>query len=489
MSVCTLQQIFKISVKIVQFLPGLINDQFGNYIIQFLLDIEELDFYLLAEIFNRLSNELCQLSCLKFSSNVVEKFIKKLFNIITDEAPRFCNKSNTNDSNDDVVNAAMRILLTIIDIFTLNLNILIRDNFGNYALQTLLDVKNYSQVLEYSGNKNVAKSPKLASFSHDFTTKIGNLVVLTKELLPSIKTTSYAKKIKLKVKSYTELTGIALTDVNPKKNSTKNNSTINNQNSKNNGGLNTHFTHYNSNNNNSSKNHNGNHRNNNNKNTVGMYQKQHTRHFSLPANAYHRRSSSSNSLPYAVIPQQPNAQNSHHSNGLTIPYATDQASSYDYLSRLGDHEQFNDSITQNLQKQQTQFMGSNLQKPNSNPNLHTLPGLRSSSNSLTFMNDSISNNTNNSSSSNSFFPATAADPTMMNNFAFSGGSQSNFTDSSFSEQRITSNPFPVYHHQPAANQQNFSNYIPAQAGEGFMYLEGNTNEFTSSAAGFNFGFN
>lgn len=76
LSVCTLQQIFKISVKIVQFLRSLINDQFGNYIIQFLLDIKELDFYLLGEIYDKLSGELCQLSCLKFSSNVVEKFIK-----------------------------------------------------------------------------------------------------------------------------------------------------------------------------------------------------------------------------------------------------------------------------------------------------------------------------------------------------------------------------------------------------------------------------
>ncbi|CAI4062628.1 hypothetical protein SUVZ_07G0780 [Saccharomyces uvarum] len=278
LSVCTLQQIFKISVKIVQFLPGLINDQFGNYIIQFLLDIKELDFYLLAELFNRLSNELCQLSCLKFSSNVVEKFIKKLFRIITGSIVN-SNRGNSQKApaaSDDVINASMNILLTTIDIFTVNLNVLIRDNFGNYALQTLLDVKNYSPLLFYnkSGNTNgpnMSSTLNYGNFCTDFSLKIGNLIVLTKELLPSIKTTSYAKKIKLKVKAYAETTGIPFTDISPQASTMNHNNfqTINNENK----------------NPNSKNNHHNNHNTNN--------QKSHTRHFSLPANSFHRRSNSS----------------------------------------------------------------------------------------------------------------------------------------------------------------------------------------------------
>ncbi|CAI1984890.1 hypothetical protein SEUBUCD646_0G01010 [Saccharomyces eubayanus] len=278
LSVCTLQQIFKISVKIVQFLPGLINDQFGNYIIQFLLDIKELDFYLLAELFNRLSNELCQLSCLKFSSNVVEKFIKKLFRIITGSIVNSNRGSSQKASgaSDDVINASMNILLTTIDIFTVNLNVLIRDNFGNYALQTLLDVKNYSPLLFYnkSGNTNgpnMSSTLNYGNFCTDFSLKIGNLIVLTKELLPSIKTTSYAKKIKLKVKAYAETTGIPFTDISPQASTINHNNfqTINNENK-----------------NPNSKNNHHNNRNTNN-------QKSHTRHFSLPANSFHRRSNSS----------------------------------------------------------------------------------------------------------------------------------------------------------------------------------------------------
>ncbi|GMM53972.1 Mpt5 protein [Maudiozyma humilis] len=209
LSVCTLQQIFDISVKIVQCIQGLINDQFGNYIIQFLLDIRELDFFLLPEIFNKLSGDLCQLSCLKFSSNVIEKFIKKLFGVVI-AAVRGEAAPNMSDT---VMNTIMNILLTIIDIFTMKLNILIRDNYGNYALQTLLDAKHYAVMLEYPGNDYIRiNNPKFINFAHDFTERVHTLVCMTKDLLPSIKTTSYAKKIKLKVKGYSEICGLDLNE-------------------------------------------------------------------------------------------------------------------------------------------------------------------------------------------------------------------------------------------------------------------------------------
>ncbi|SCU84701.1 LAFA_0D11496g1_1 [Lachancea sp. 'fantastica'] len=262
LSVCTLQQIFKISVKIVQFLPHLINDQFGNYIIQFLLDIRELDFYLLGEIFDKLSVEMCQLSCLKFSSNVVEKFIKKLFMILKVSFPPAATKNKA--IPDDVSMVAMKILLAVIDIFTANLNVLIRDNFGNYALQTLLDVKNYTKLLQFSDNTFGHIPTGTLNFSQEFTLKVTNLVILTKELLPSIKTTSYAKKIKLKVKAFIELTGLVVNDNFPGKTTPMN----------------------------------GQHQNNS--------RRQHARHYSLPANAYrHRRNSSSLSMSSGYPAYQP----------------------------------------------------------------------------------------------------------------------------------------------------------------------------------------
>lgn len=289
LNVCTLEQICTISWKIIQYLSGLINDQFGNYIIQFLLDIKELDYYLLNEMFNKLHNELIQLSCLKFSSNVIEKFIKKLFHII---------KSSIKGEflpniNDGVINETMNILLTIIDSFTLNLNILIRDNYGNYALQTLLDVKNYNIMLNYPDNLLIMENNrKYLSFSNDFTNKISNLILLTKDLLPSIKTTSYAKKIKLKVRAYIELTGITSNDL-------KNNLVYGNS-----GNITSNLTSINnpvvpatatslaSIINPTMKNNNGFNQTNLQGNDAFYKTRQHQRHVSLPANSYHRRNSS-----------------------------------------------------------------------------------------------------------------------------------------------------------------------------------------------------
>ncbi|KAL6940618.1 hypothetical protein ACO0QE_004530 [Hanseniaspora vineae] len=244
LSSCTIQQIFKISIKILEYSPNLINDQFGNYILQFLFEIDDLNFYVLNEFYNKLQKNLVQLSCLKFSSNVVEKFLKKLFKIINDNLNSNSetsfnsfesthgtrSKSNsvtssigTNKSlagtsrknsrgqlipqveEDDVLQVAQQILLNILDLFVLNLNVLIRDNYGNYALQTLLDVKNYSQFLCLDELYNTD-----CSFYTQFSSKVQKLMLITKNMLPSIKTTSYAKKIKLKVKAYTELTGFVL---------------------------------------------------------------------------------------------------------------------------------------------------------------------------------------------------------------------------------------------------------------------------------------
>ncbi|KAL3234994.1 Suppressor protein MPT5 [Nakaseomyces bracarensis] len=305
LSVCTLQQTFKISVKIVQFLPGLINDQFGNYIIQFLLDIEELDFYLLAEFYNRLSNEVCQLSCLKFSSNVVEKFIKKLFGIISKVIDLCQNSYDEIRKNgftngiilpvtitEDVLNSAVNILVKLVDNFTLNLNLLIRDNFGNYALQTLLDIKNYGKIISFNENIKVqtliiednllnSMIGKLSNLSTEFGARINNIVILTKELLPSIKTTSYAKKIKLKVKAYAEFTGVPFTELSPRKQTTQSVSSPKQPV----------------------------HSNNSNKNRLYpqdaarpgkpmAFGRQHTRHYSLPANAYQKRSPNPTNKPF-----------------------------------------------------------------------------------------------------------------------------------------------------------------------------------------------
>lgn len=413
LNVCTLQQICTISWKIIQYLSGLINDQFGNYIIQFVLKINELDYYLLNEMFNKLHNELIQLSCLKFSSNVIEKFIKKLFHII---------KSSIKGEflpniNDNVINETMNILLTIIDSFTLNLNILIRDNYGNYALQTLLDVKNYNIMLNYSDNLLIMENnKKYLSFSNDFTNKISNLILLTKDLLPSIKTTSYAKKIKLKVRAYIELTGIASNDLKNNLVCGNNGNTTSNLSSITNPVLPAMVTTPSSVINSTMKNNNGFNQTKLQSNDTFYKTRQHQRHVSLPANAYHRRNSSvasSNSSVYIndnrlnVNSNVPSAQ-ALHNNMMNIFNSQT-------TSPLSYQKQFNNTLSVPFSSLSISNIN-NTNNSNNNPNNNigqrfVTPQLHQSSS--IFLNDI--NDTTNSSAVNS-----TANLCLQNTFASNG---------------------------------------------------------------------
>lgn len=153
-------QILKISKGLLVFLDELINDQFGNYIIQFLFELNFLKTsnninYLIDEFFKRIYKNLIQLSCLKFSSNVVEKFIKVL------------------KSKQSYV-----YLTEIIKLVDANFELLIKDKFGNYVIQTLID-----QFYDV---------PELG-------TEMNALIVNIKNYLPAIKSAPYARKIQLKI--------------------------------------------------------------------------------------------------------------------------------------------------------------------------------------------------------------------------------------------------------------------------------------------------
>ncbi|KAH3672172.1 hypothetical protein WICMUC_004433 [Wickerhamomyces mucosus] len=153
-------QIVEISKVLLIYLNDLINDQFGNYIIQFLFELsflqrsENLNF-LIDEFFQKIFNNMVKLSCLKFSSNVIEKFIKILKN-----------KQNY-------------IYLTeIIKLTNINFEILIKDKFGNYVIQTLID--QFYDVIELN-------------------LEMANLINTIKNYLPVIKTAPYGRKIQLKI--------------------------------------------------------------------------------------------------------------------------------------------------------------------------------------------------------------------------------------------------------------------------------------------------
>ncbi|KAG7662776.1 MPT5 [[Candida] subhashii] len=100
----------------------LINDQFGNYVLQYLISINSMDMnYRIFENFVKFDiDHLCNL---KFSSNVVEKFLKNCYN---------------NETN-NVAFANLKFEL-IYNILMNDLNKLINDPYGNYVIQTMIDI-------------------------------------------------------------------------------------------------------------------------------------------------------------------------------------------------------------------------------------------------------------------------------------------------------------------------------------------------------------
>lgn len=154
------EQIVKISKVLLVYLDRLINDQFGNYIIQFLFELgflkntNELDF-LVHEFYNKIYSKMVQLSCLKFSSNVIEKFIKAL-----------------------KLKHSFAYLNDIVKLINAHFEMLIKDKFGNYVIQTMID--------QFYG------VPEL-------NVEVTVLVNAVKNYLPVIKTAPYARKIQLKI--------------------------------------------------------------------------------------------------------------------------------------------------------------------------------------------------------------------------------------------------------------------------------------------------
>ncbi|CAH6719364.1 hypothetical protein CLIB1444_02S06810 [[Candida] jaroonii] len=104
----------------------LINDQFGNYVLQYLISINSYKIHM--SFFNKLIKfNLVNYCNLKFSSNVIEKFLKNCYN----------NESSSVDSI-HFVNLKFDLIGKIL-INNQLLNKLINDPYGNYVIQTLID--------------------------------------------------------------------------------------------------------------------------------------------------------------------------------------------------------------------------------------------------------------------------------------------------------------------------------------------------------------
>ncbi|KAI5962407.1 MPT5 [Candida pseudojiufengensis] len=127
----TQSQLIEFSNSILNFsnFSKLINDQFGNYVLQYLISINSIDInYKIFKNFLKLGlKKLCNS---KFSSNVVEKFLKNCFG----------NEIHSMDFSNLKFELIYKILIDD------DLNLLINDPYGNYVIQTVIDILINSQI-------------------------------------------------------------------------------------------------------------------------------------------------------------------------------------------------------------------------------------------------------------------------------------------------------------------------------------------------------
>lgn len=157
----------------------LINDQFGNYVLQYLISIDS--FQINYRMFqNFLQYGIGNLCVLKFSSNVIEKFLKRCYNNEY-KGPEFVNLK---------FNLAYQIFIN-------DLDKLINDPYGNYVIQTLIDILS-NPMVKY-------QEPLLEGLClllpMDFVTSTDSLqVLIIKQWFKNCKiVSSFGKRIQLKI--------------------------------------------------------------------------------------------------------------------------------------------------------------------------------------------------------------------------------------------------------------------------------------------------
>lgn len=178
-------QLSAFSEKILQYnvFVVLINDQFGNYVLQYLVSIDSVDVN--CALFNNFLkygiNDLCNL---KFSSNVVEKLMKNCYY----NEPKL---RQFTDLKFSVIGA----------IFNTDLNKLINDPYGNYVIQTLIDILINHNVNYYQGNDRVVVPSLQQLLPPNYTLRSDSLQIqIIKQWFQNCKiVSSFGKRIQLKI--------------------------------------------------------------------------------------------------------------------------------------------------------------------------------------------------------------------------------------------------------------------------------------------------
>lgn len=177
-------QLLQFSQKILAYdtFQKLINDQFGNYVLQYLISIDSVAIN--ATIFDDfLKFGLEDLCAFKFSSNVVEKFLKNCY-------------------NNEARNTAYSELKfgIILRLFKGDLNKLVNDPFGNYVVQTVIDVL-VNTAVNYENHEGIKQllppNFDLAGVRHQHL----QVVIVSKWFSKCQIFTSFGKRIQLKIAS------------------------------------------------------------------------------------------------------------------------------------------------------------------------------------------------------------------------------------------------------------------------------------------------
>lgn len=151
---CNMQQIEQLGAQIVQHSLALMEDQYANYVVQYLasMEIDSLNAQLLATV----APCVRQLSCQKFSSNVVEKCLRiRSYRVFSQFVSRLLDE----------------ILLPDV------LPVLIRDQYGNYVVQTAMEVSSAEYKLRFARElAPLLPEIRFASFGKRIHNKVGAIL-------------------------------------------------------------------------------------------------------------------------------------------------------------------------------------------------------------------------------------------------------------------------------------------------------------------------
>lgn len=176
----------------------LVNDQFGNYVLQYLISTNSID------VNNRLFENIAEcgiwgLCTLKFSSNVIEKFLKNCYaNEYNDRS-----KVDLSPPLEDISFSNLKFT-AIHCILNSDVNKIANDPYGNYVIQTLIDILIHPQGVYFTESSSGERVilPALGTLLDEyFQSSIDTLQVqiIKKWLYNCLITSPFGKRIQMKI--------------------------------------------------------------------------------------------------------------------------------------------------------------------------------------------------------------------------------------------------------------------------------------------------